>query len=458
MCVRRTVRLFGLLVALLVAYPDSLLAAGGWLDGAGCFVLDVYDPSLYPAEKRAGLSVTSSSLQGGGLDPASAIVQRLNEAFPQALAEELLDRGFFSSVKAMVGNDNVPGNYVIEAGVVGAIRRGRSGSVVFRGPDHMRIGGRLLGPVSAEPGGVRPLVADWECVGVSSGGWAFLGLELAPIAGNSDRAATNNVRYIAKALAMTLSDKDMGKDLAKKAADNAQDASQPALRGTTKVATRKWRTNASWDAGDFSDEIASFAASSERKNRRGVDGLWLTNSIYETHQKLLPLLDLSDALQRDWGPGGDERVQVKPGTMIDLEPLERFRGKDVYLVALTFSIALSESPLLWRANDVRRSLTLARADRPAVAVAAIDVVENPPAPYAVGLVDVRRGFGHLEPRCAAVHPVLVAFPTTLPDGSPLVRGVDDVLELSTVVEGRKVILTFNLGHLEVKSVNDLKFH
>ena len=123
---------------------------------------------------------------------------------------------------------------------------------------------------------------------------------------------------------------------------------------------------------------------------------------------------------------------------------------------LTFSVAWWESPLIWQGDEVHRATRLGRADRPDASVTPIEVLDDPRASYAVGLTQAARGSCMFEAFCAALHPVLVAFPTTLPDGSPLVRGIDDVLELRTVVYGRKAILTFNLGHLDVKTVDDLK--
>jgi hypothetical protein len=338
------------------------------------------------------------------------------------------------------------------AGILGVTNRNFTGRVF--GGDGMRIGGTFHGP-AAEVGG-RPLIADWECLGVSSGGWLFLGLELGPAAGNNARAAANNIRRIADVLGRTLTDKSMKKELADKLAYQSKAASQSPLRGETRNQRRGWRQKADWDASDLTDEIASFVASSERKDRRGVDAIWVTNSVFQTNQKLLPLLDLSDGLIRKWGFGGENRLQVGAGTMLDLAPLERFRGKDVYVLALTFNTALSEAPHLWHADDVRGSLTISRADHSAVAVAPLEVLQGPPDPYALGLVHVQRGFANIELRCAALHPVIAVFSTSLPDGSPLIRGPGDVLELHTVMDGRKVILTFKLAHLDLKSVDDLK--
>jgi len=74
---------------------------------------------------------------------------------------------------------------------------------------------------------------------------------------------------------------------------------------------------------------------------------------------------------------------------------------------------------------------------------------------AVGLARFPRGCGaHRGLACAVANPVIAVFPTTLPDGSPLVKRIEDVLELHTVIDGRKVTLTFDLKHLEVKSVDD----
>src|SRR5207249_3810258 len=150
----------------------------------------------------------------------------------------------------------------------------------------------------------------------NSGG--LFGGDILPAAGTNERAASNNVKNIAKALAFRLSDKDMKKDLAKRASEAAKEASEKPMRGSTEEKERKWRAKPDWDKRDYGDEISSFVVSSERKRRRGVDGLWLHDAAYQAHQKLLPLLNLSDALLRPCWPGrcGDGE-EIERGSLID---------------------------------------------------------------------------------------------------------------------------------------------
>ena len=82
---------------------------------------------------------------------------------------------------------------------------------------------------------------------------------------------------------------------------------------------REWRGKAEWDRSDYLDEIASFMAKGERERRRGVDALWLTDASYEAHTKLQPLLS--------------NEQSPPPYTLDDITRLERFKGKDVHLVA-----------------------------------------------------------------------------------------------------------------------------
>jgi hypothetical protein len=367
------------------------------------------------------------------------------------LTESLLDSKFFSSVTP--AGAQAPGtDYVIEAGVLGVSRRNYAGRV-WGGGDRMRIGGALLGPETSA-GTPRPVIAHWECVGANSGG--FLGGIVLPGAGNSGRAASNNVKNIAKAFARVLSDKDLKKDLTKQAEQAVKDRSADALKGETRQEKRKWREKTEWDRDDYGDEIRSFMASSKRDRLRGVDALWVTDAAYQAHQKLLPMLDLSDALLRPCFLGGcGDGEEVPQGTLIDIEPIERFKGQDVYLIALSFNAALSETPVIWNAGEVRGATSLGRAGQAGASVTPLEFLDG--EPYAVGLIRKDK-CATVEQYCPAIRPVWVAFPTTLPDGSPLVRAVDDVLELRTLTGGRKVTLTFKLEHLDAKSPEELKTH
>jgi hypothetical protein len=58
--------------------------------------------------------------------------------------------------------------------------------------------------------------------------------------------------------------------------------------------------------------------------------------------------------------------------------------------------------------------------------------------------------------CVAVHPVLVAFPTKFPDGSPVIKSIDNPIELHTTVDGRRAVIKLTPAHLGAKSVDDLK--
>jgi hypothetical protein len=366
MSASRACCLCGLLATWVALYPTSSLAA------EACFILDLYDSQAYPAEKSASISLTTLTPGVDGA-PELANLQEFNRAFLQVLNESLLDSKFYKSVTVASADDAARGDYVVAAGVRGVNRRNFAGRI-WGGGARMRIGGTLFGPAAGA--GSRPLIGHWECAGTNAGG--FLGGGLLAGAGSNERAASNNVKNIAKALARALADKDMKKELTKKAEKAAKDDSEKPLRGETEVDERKWRAKTDWDKRDYGDEIESFVVSNERKRARGVDALWVNDTSYQAHQKLLPMLDLSDALLRPCWPGrcGDGE-EIERGTLLDIEPLERFKGQDVYVVALTFSTALGETPVVWAGDRVRRATILARADQPGASVAPIEFLDEP---------------------------------------------------------------------------------
>lgn len=55
----------------------------------------------------------------------------------------------------------------------------------------------------------------------------------------------------------------------------------------------------------------------------------------------------------------------------------------------------------------------------------------------------------------AFHPVILVFPTRLPDGSPILTSKEDAAELHTEIDGRPVQIHFKLAHFDLKNLEEL---
>jgi hypothetical protein len=99
----------------------------------------------------------------------------------------------------------------------------------------------------------------------------------------------------------------------------------------------------------------------------------------------------------------------------------QFEGKNVYVLAVTFNVTMDRAPFLWSSEKFRQSTYLRRVDQADVKLAPNDVFDSALRAYAVFF------------NFWAFHPVLLTFPTTMPDGSAFLRSVNDVVELHTLL-------------------------
>lgn len=300
----------------------------------------------------------------------------------------------------------------------------------------MRVAGRLYGPPQAAgPEGKRLLISDWECNRFDMGG--FFGL------GSNETAARKNADKIARSISREVFGKldKRADELVKRV---SKDAKKGPIVGKSHSWERTWRDKSDWKADDYADEIESFVIKSDRERARGVDGIWLTRPCYRAHQKLLPMLRQTAILRRK---------EIRRGMVTDLGPLTPFEGADVYALAVTCNVSFQEAPFVWRSKQIRDATFLTRKGDKTAKLAPVEFLDLAIPSYVV--FDEKRVFKAFS-TFWAYHPAVVIFPTKLPDGSGLVRSLDDVVELRTEVDGRPVLLEFNLKHFGLASVDELR--
>jgi hypothetical protein len=320
----------------------------------------------------------------------------------------------------------------------------RFGRILIGGSGNMgqmRINGRLFGPAKRSDDGneKRPLISDWECNSFDAGG--FWGLS------GNEGTTKKNADKVAKSLSEQVfgrMDKRLDKLIAEARKEELKDDDKDPMTGETRRRDRKWREKPDWKAEDYADEIESFVVQSERKRSRGVDAIWLTGASYRAHQKLLPTLRQTAILRNK---------EIVRGMLTEIEPISRFEGKDVYILAATFNVSAEAAPFLWKTGKMLEATYLTRVDEPGVKLQPVELLDDAIRSYMV--FREKRIFKGLS-NFWAFHPTIIVFPTKKPDGSPFLRGIEDVVELHTEVNGQKVRLKFDLKHLDIRGLDDLK--
>jgi len=410
---------------------------------AQCYVLNVYDPDGY--EKGKSISLGLFSLEGGGITYSGGPLETPRRVLLESLKEDLTNTKYFSSVTVVAADQKLDSHYLLEgevAGMHGGSRFGRIFIGGFGNMGQMRINGRLFGPAKRSDDGneKRPLISDWECNSFDAGGfWGLSGNE-GTTKKNADKIANSLSNQVFGRM-----DKRLDKLTAEVRKVELKDDNKDPMTGETRRHDRKWREKQDWKADDYADEIESFVVQSERKRSRGVDALWLTSASYRAHQKLLPMLRQTAILRNK---------DIVRGMLTEIEPILQFEGKDVYILAATFNVSSEAAPFLWDTGKMRESTYLTRVDEPGVKIQPVGLLDDAIRSYMV--FREKRFFKGLS-NFWAFHPTLIVFPTKKPDGSPFLRSVEDMVELHTEVDGQKVRLKFDLKHLDIRSLDDLKF-
>ena len=122
-----------------------------------------------------------------------------------------------------------------------------------------------------------------------------------------------------------------------------------------------------------------------------------------------------------------ENWVIRAATGRESDIFMKFEAEDVYLISLGYS----EDPVYWNVQELVQATYLTRSD-------STDRV-------------LPIGFGG-----SSLPPLLLAFPASLSDGTPLVKSVNDQIELHTQYGDRPVIFSFDLSRLGLRSVDDLK--
>jgi hypothetical protein len=403
---------------------------------AQCTLLNAYKPDAFQKGRTISLGVVS--VAGGKVASTAGPTETPRRIVLERLKTELDKTKYFTSVTIVPGDQNPDGHYLLEAelaGVSGGSRVGRALVGGFGNAGQMRVVGRLLGPPVQGGDGSRAVIADWECDAFHMGG--FWGL------GSNEETAQKNAEAIAKNLKNELFD-DIEKRLAKLAEKSREDEKKSPVKAETHEVNRKWRDKPQWEPSDYADEITSFVIEGDRERGRAIDALWMTQAALNAHNKLIPALRETAIMRAN---------EIKRGMLTTTEPVEAYKGKDVYVFVLTFNVASTESPLIWDTAKIREATYLARAGGAGTRIAPSAFVDDAVSSFIIFKQNkVMRGIVSFW----GYHPVIVTFPTKMPDGSPVVTGPNDRLELHSMVDGRPVVFTFDLKHFALQGVDDLK--
>lgn len=344
----------------------------------------------------------------------------------EKMQEELLDRGYFSSVMILSENETSQADFHIEV-MIGDVVGGNRATRILIGRDVSIFAakGTILS-ASADP------LADFICVLGDTGSYwgAVFKSEVGLMHDNFEKLAED----------ISKSFEEIQEEWEERVKDGPQTGKR--IEGTSERAKAKWREIpiASWSSDEHEKEIKAFFVESNRKEWYEADALWLNSSSYrslEDIQSVSSVLASLNQLGRAFLPKldvGDVHEEAR------------------YFVAVTFRRGLEHgrrAPVFfWNDSDIRGATYLSIRDH-STRVAPIEMIHLPSylsthKTYLVG----DEGFGS--------HPVVFAFPSTAADGSPLVASLDEEVELHTRIEDHDVLLRFRLRDFEISDVKELQ--
>ncbi|MFN0105656.1 MAG: hypothetical protein ACKV2U_26665 [Bryobacteraceae bacterium] len=396
---------------------------------AQCAVLNIYDTAKF----RPGQAVR---LRAFDLPPMAKTgkesAEEIRALFMDTFSKRLIKSKFFGTVEAAATPAARPDGLTLGGSITG----------MDAGSAHDRIAGGIIGwPLgsvelrvfttlsdSAGP------IADAECVvSNASTGLLFKALGMTGMAGTA-RIAANG---LGQAFA------EDAKRAAKARKPNRKIPSE--LHGEGKPSATEWRDKplAEWDKEEVKDAISNWVVTSNQEGVTRVDSLWVTRRGYEANAYFVGKQGRDtggELTSRDW----------RRGFLLDTKPLERFRGQDVLVLALTYNRrTLRASPFLWNPAEVAKGTYLTRAGD-GQRLNPLEVLDGELAAYLI-----QRPEKKISKLYWRSHPVIFVFPTKATDGKPFLRSINETVELRSVVEGQQVRIKYDLRNLGAIKVDEL---
>ncbi|MBN1567070.1 MAG: DUF4410 domain-containing protein [Acidobacteria bacterium] len=415
----------------LYAVPTSMLFA----QKGACAIINVYEAEALVPKKT--LAIKIFDVGGPGVDTDAGSPESPRKILFEKLEKDLTKTKYFSKVSAVPADETPDTDFVLEGeiiGIHGGSRAGRYFLGGFGSSGQMRVSGRILGQKKIVEGNeFRPIIGDWECT-------SFMGGSLFGFGSSNESVTRNNAKWISSLLSREI--KDL-KKIDKLKSKVSEDSDRSPIKGSSKAENRKWREKTDPTIEDYFDEIESFVVKSEQERSRSIDALWMTDACYRAHLNLLPMLKQTAI---------PSNRQIKRGMLTDLDSVKEFVGQDVYVLIASFTVGSGDAPFLWDKERIENATYLARPGNGELRIKPIRFIDDQIASYIVfNEKRVFKGFSNFR----AFHPVILVFPTKLPDGSPFVASSTDIVELHTEVDGRPVITDFHLEHLDIKSMDEL---
>jgi hypothetical protein len=243
--------------------------------------------------------------------------------------------------------------------------------------------------------------------------------------------------------------KDVEKDAAR-FVRRAKEKKGARLTGASEPASKPKPKALADEGDDVKDELSSYVVSTNREDWMQADVLWLTSAAYAANAKVNEIQpDVANQLAKKkasvWSG------EFGRGFLLDVEPLAQFEGKEVYVLGATFeSNVLKHPPFFWDLHTMEAETSLSRADAPAQKVRPVQVLDGPSPTYLIN-----RRFRLLGEMLWRSHPTLFVFPARLPDGTPLISGLNQKLEFETVVDNHPVVIKFDVSHFSLTSTQEL---
>ncbi|HXK39225.1 MAG TPA: hypothetical protein VJ837_00080, partial [Candidatus Paceibacterota bacterium] len=217
------------------------------------------------------------------------------------------------------------------------------------------------------------------------------------------------------------------------------------LVGTNETITGFWRERriADWTIEEYKHEVDAFVVETSTEDWHIAHALWVNNSSFRANDYLNKAKPAEGELLK----GGD----VGKGFLLDLQPIAALDGKDLYIIAITFSNTANwkdKLPFFGLNDPIGEATYLSVTGAADQRVKAVQTINLPSY-----LIERRVRLGRVLWRS---RPIVFAFPATKSDGTPLIDNLDDDIELHSAIEGHDVRVRFHLRDLLVSDVSELK--
>jgi hypothetical protein len=348
-------------------------------------------------------------------------VENLRIALAEKMWDSLLESKYFSSV-VILPEDKQPETDLVLEGEFTNIEEGNRAARILTGGGMAETGisGKLM---ATNPSGK---VFDFVCARATAGGVLGMG---GYFAGSGKGLINSNIEKFAGSLKKVIQEveKEMAEVKARKRSPIVADQHHP---------DQDWRNKPpdQWSQKDCLKVFSTFSVGSKFKKDGAASASWYSSPYYQSLARTRELRQAGKLQNPDYLflPSGLLPKIWLPGELSeDLEYLKGLEKEEMYLFEIWYTKL--RRPVYYNRSNTAASTFLRRAGKSAERILPVALNSLPDS--------FRSAF---------------AFPTRLSDGTPIIENLNDKLELHTEIDGRSIIIHFDLKKFGLSRLEDLK--